>query len=464
MRCYKCNSVLSDTDFCNGCGADVTIYKKIVRLSNTYYNMGLAKAKVRDLSGAADLLRRSVRAYKHNTKARNLLGLVYYEMGECVEAMSEWVISKSFQPEKNLADRYLAIIQSNPTRLDIINQTAKKFNTALNYANEGSDDLAIVQLKRILNMVPNYVKASQLLALLYMKNDDYEKARKVLLKVKKVDRSNTLTISYLAEIDRKIAKDTGKPISRLREKEPKERPALSGDDVIIPQTGYREGNAAAVSIINVLVGIVLGVALVYFLITPAREKAVRNTYNDKINEYSEKLASNGITIATLEETIRELQKEKDELESITGGLENDVEKIKTYDLLLSAASKYATGDYAGCADIVSGMEQPSIATEGFVNCYNSLKSASYGPAAQQYYQKGVDIFNSERNYDQSVDALEKAYLYNPNDVNIVYALARSYRAENNWKLNDAARKYFTEVINMAPDSQLAVYARNYLGM
>jgi len=63
-----------------------------------------------------------------------------------------------------------------------------------------------------------------------------------------------------------------------------------------------------------------------------------------------------------------------------------------------------------------------------------------------------------------VDALEKAYLYNPNDVNIVYALARSYRAENNWKLNDAARKYFTEVINMAPDSQLAVYARNYLGM
>ena len=63
MRCYKCNSVLSDTDFCNSCGADVTLYKKIVRMSNTYYNMGLAKARVRDLSGAADLLRRSELTY-----------------------------------------------------------------------------------------------------------------------------------------------------------------------------------------------------------------------------------------------------------------------------------------------------------------------------------------------------------------------------------------------------------------
>ena len=80
MRCYKCNSVLSETDFCNSCGADVTVYKKIVKMSNTYYNMGLAKAKVRDLSGAADLLRRSVRIDKRNINARNLLGLVYFEM------------------------------------------------------------------------------------------------------------------------------------------------------------------------------------------------------------------------------------------------------------------------------------------------------------------------------------------------------------------------------------------------
>ena len=111
MRCFRCGSVLSDADYCESCGIDVSVYKKIVKLSNTYYNMGLAKARNRDLSGAADLLRRSVRIDKNNINARNLLGLVYFEMGECVQALSEWVISKNIKPDKNLADEYLKDIQ-----------------------------------------------------------------------------------------------------------------------------------------------------------------------------------------------------------------------------------------------------------------------------------------------------------------------------------------------------------------
>ena len=27
MRCYKCNSVLTDNDYCLKCGADVSVYK-----------------------------------------------------------------------------------------------------------------------------------------------------------------------------------------------------------------------------------------------------------------------------------------------------------------------------------------------------------------------------------------------------------------------------------------------------
>lgn len=81
MRCYKCNNVLSDNDFCLKCGADVSAYKLVVRASNSYYNMGLARVKVRDLSGAVPALSTSLELNKNNIKARNLLGLVYYEMG-----------------------------------------------------------------------------------------------------------------------------------------------------------------------------------------------------------------------------------------------------------------------------------------------------------------------------------------------------------------------------------------------
>ena len=51
----------------------------------------MAKAKVRDLSGAIVALRNSVELNKYNTNARNLLGLIYFEM-ETVAALSEWVI------------------------------------------------------------------------------------------------------------------------------------------------------------------------------------------------------------------------------------------------------------------------------------------------------------------------------------------------------------------------------------
>ena len=93
MKCYHCDCELTDQDTCPTCGADVALYKKLMSLSNLYYNEGLEKATVRNLTGAAESLHQSLKLNKGNIDARNLLGLVYYEMGEVVAALSEWVIS-----------------------------------------------------------------------------------------------------------------------------------------------------------------------------------------------------------------------------------------------------------------------------------------------------------------------------------------------------------------------------------
>ena len=52
MICYRCGCRLSEKDFCTGCGADVGLYKRIMFMSNRFYNDGLERAAVRDLSGA----------------------------------------------------------------------------------------------------------------------------------------------------------------------------------------------------------------------------------------------------------------------------------------------------------------------------------------------------------------------------------------------------------------------------
>ena len=60
---------------------------KLVYQSNYWYNDGLKKANIRDLSGAIVSLRRSLQYNRANIAARNLLGLVYYGRGDVAEAL-----------------------------------------------------------------------------------------------------------------------------------------------------------------------------------------------------------------------------------------------------------------------------------------------------------------------------------------------------------------------------------------
>ena len=248
-------------------------YYIIIRLSNTFYNDGLKKAKVRDLSGAAKSLRMSLQYYKANIEARNLLGLVYYEMGEVVDALSEWVISRSMKPEGNPAEQYLDAIQSNSSRLSSVNQTIKKYNQALLYCQQDSKDLAIIQLKKVLSMNPGLVKAHQLLALLYMEEGKYERARRELNDAAKVDTGNLTTLRYLREVDSYLQKDASasKGASHKKEETASYR---SGNETIIQPVNGRD-MSPLMTILNLIIGVAIGALITYFLIIPTvRQNAV----------------------------------------------------------------------------------------------------------------------------------------------------------------------------------------------
>ena len=182
MNCMNCGALLNKSPYCPSCGFNVEVQKKVWQLSNLYYNQGLEKAEIRDLSGAIDLLKRSLKFNKLNIQARNLLGLVYFETGEAVAALSEWVISKNIMPENNIASEYIDRLQENANKLDVINQTIKKYNDSLQCCRRGSEDVAVIQLKKILNQNPKLIKGYHLLALINLKQEEYEKPRKVLKK------------------------------------------------------------------------------------------------------------------------------------------------------------------------------------------------------------------------------------------------------------------------------------------
>ena len=41
-------------------------------------------------------------------------------MGDVVEALSEWVISKNIQPDNNCAEDYITDIQSNQNKFELV--------------------------------------------------------------------------------------------------------------------------------------------------------------------------------------------------------------------------------------------------------------------------------------------------------------------------------------------------------
>ena len=101
-------------------------------------------------------------------------------MGDVVEALSQWVVSKNFTPEGNIAGHYIKKIQTNQNRFEMITGTIRKYNLSLKYAKEGNLDMAVIQLKKVVANNPQLIKAHLLLALIYIKQDELSKAKSYL--------------------------------------------------------------------------------------------------------------------------------------------------------------------------------------------------------------------------------------------------------------------------------------------
>ena len=269
MECYRCGTVVDGEDFCPNCGANIGLYRRILAAADACYNDGLEKAQVRDLSGAVESLNRCLSYYKYHTQARNLLGLVYFELGEIVMALSEWVISKNLQPENPLADRYLEEIQKSPGMLDKMNQTIKKYNQALVYCHQDSRDLATIQLRKVLSLNPKFVAGRQLLALLYIQDGKYDEAMKSLQAANKIDVKNTRTLRYMNEVREQQALQQKNQKKKKKRKDDAVSFKDGNDTVVMPQNSFRDllDNTRA-SIVNILVGLVVGLLICFFLVVP----------------------------------------------------------------------------------------------------------------------------------------------------------------------------------------------------
>ena len=325
MECLNCGAPVLENGHCSDCGMNYSLLAKAYNTSNYYYNLGLDRASVRDLTGAMDALNLALKYNKQNINARNLLGLIHYEMGEIILGLTQWVVSSNYLPEGNIAAQYIKVVQADPVKLEEANQLAKQFNQALMHAKQGTKDLAFIQLKRILSSYPHFVKGYLLLALLYMENGNTDKAKKALKRVLRIDKNNTLAVKYLAEMG-----VTPRDIIGMKEKSVRidvdsaysdedqyksdletfvEKSLENIDNPDLSVGSYKEVNHNKFNLIYVAVGLILGIVAFWVLILPTKLNSANQENRNLQLSHSEDISKKNVMISDMESKISNLEKE-----------------------------------------------------------------------------------------------------------------------------------------------------------
>ncbi len=463
MKCYHCGATLTQHDFCTACKCDVRQYKLIIEASNRKYNEGLEKAQIRDLTGAVAALRQSLKLNKEHVDAHNLLGLIYFEMGEVVSALGEWIISKNLQPEKNIAEDYISRLQNSRSKLELYNQTIHKFNKALDLCHQGSDDLAIIQLKKIISMNTRFVKAHLLLALLYMEHEAWEKAYPILKRVTQIDHGNTQAQRYLREISRVNKQKNSKAKVKGKDKDSIVRYERD-NEIIIQPAQVVEPNTSKGVLAGFVVGFLLGAAIIFFLILPGRIQSVRSELEQVIRTANEEKEAQNATITSLETQVDLLTKEREAVIAQYGDLYDEDGDEEMVNALLGAIRTYL--EEPTNVEAVKPYMDICIQNETYfmenansiLSLYSNLKTLISPAMAEHHYELGLAAF-AEKNYDIAVTELEYAVMYYSENVDSQFYLASAYQAQGNL---EKAKEVYTHITEKFADTSRANQAKRAL--
>ena len=431
------------------------ITKKLNYLSNQWYNDGLKKANIRDLSGAVASLKKSLQFNRDNVAARNLLGLCYYGRGEVVEALVEWVISKNIKSHGNIANYYIKKVQESQAELEVINQAIKRYNQALLYCQQGGEDLAAIQLKKVIAAHPTFLKAYQLLTLLYIQTEQYSKARQLIRKAHKLDTTNETTLRYMHEM-KKMQKDkTGK----LKEERGNTVSYKLGNETIIqPVSSTLKDNATLMTILNIVIGLVVGATVVWFLVVPTLKQDISTKNNQEIIAYSERISALESELDIMEKDLSGYIEQSEETEAAKTLAEGT---RANYDVLVSAMEKFYSGNYdiSELVDEVLQMNTESLSEQG-KGIYDAFAKTLIDTECSALYEEAKYC------YESSVLSKALTRLERINEIDEDYAdgqpmllMLRVYKLQGK---TEEVNKTYQRILELFPNTAVAAEAKSMM--
>lgn len=432
--------------------------RRLEQISNGYYNLGLSLAKERNLSSALNALSISLGLNKKNTDARNLYGLIQFEMGEETKALTSWVISININPINNPAQNYLQKLRNKSAYLEKSQDAISKYNKAISQIKTVNYDMARITLKQAVDIRPHFVKAMLALALLDIREGKSSEAKKLLDNVLSIDRFNTKAITYLEEM---------KPLTEKKDR--KEKLSVIGSPVKkekhvenmnngMPVTEIYKNYSGMFTAINVGIGLIVGACAMVFLYMPTMKVSLNNAHNKEIVAISQQLNDVNLAMEGLKSENESLNEQVNKLTEVNNtSTENMNYKLLQYVYFLGLIKEYNTKNYTRAVEIFSNLDVGQLTDVD--NGLGISVTGTFAEMAPKMRDEGpklllkvADGLNRSGDFAGAIGYYDAALRISPDYVEAKYKKALAYKTMGDV---DTANNLFTEIITNYPDDRFA---------
>ncbi|MCX7843451.1 MAG: tetratricopeptide repeat protein [Clostridia bacterium] len=357
----------------------------------------------------------------------------------------------------------LAILEAKePGMPDNIVNSILLYNKALEKLRMGSEDIAIIELKKAVSLNPNFYEAMNLLGLCYLYTKDYAKAQEAFSKVMSQERNGVKALNYInmmnsgafSQQTQDNAKSFAAPSVRKQLKEKEKKSA--GNAVEQLKSASKPKAIMKKDFIRIIAGFAAGIVLMMLLnliIKPSADDSSIAGY--KQNAYA--AAEQNTKITELSEKVDKLSAENEKLQNDIKAASSELDYYKNVSRLFEAEKLFSEGSLEGAADILV-----LIKSVGFRDPEKSKFEALFNniipKAAWRVFNEGNDLMGRKK-YQDAVGKLSKIQVYGKDwaylDITL-YNIGLCYKEMNDSK---NALEAFNKLIKDYPSSQYAEYAR-----
>ena len=270
----------------------------------------------------------------------------------------------------------------------------------------------------------------------------------------KVDTMNPTAMLYLNELKGKNAgEDKTEDVDA-------DRLVLNARESFAPTSAYRENKHGILPWINLLLGIVLGMAFFMIAIVPGiKAKSIENK-KAEIVSLNETLAKTNAEFDSVTSENAELKKKVETLETKNKQLSETVKKPETneYGSLVEAAAYFTMEDNAKAATALLKVDKAKLKDKNLLNLYNQLSGKIFEEQSTKLFGEGYNAYNRGK-YEEALKTFETSLKMNPANVDSVYFTGRCYDRMSD---RDKAIEWYNKVVNEFENTQRAVEARRWL--